>query len=64
MSDFDFIPNIAREKLVRDVNKIRELRNNLHIGGLTEIDREYQPKDLEFCFSVLKRVKNSVAKTS
>lgn len=44
-------------KLISDIHSVRELRNKLHIGGLTEIDQEYMPKDLEFCFSVLKRTK-------
>lgn len=51
------------DKLIGDINKIRELRNKLHIGGLTEIDQEYKPKDLEFCFSVLKRTKSLIEKT-
>ncbi|MFZ5376783.1 MAG: hypothetical protein ACOZAN_03925 [Patescibacteria group bacterium] len=48
------------EKLVEDVNAIREMRNNIHIGNLADIDRDYQPADLEFCFSVLKRVKEMI----
>lgn len=51
------------EKLIKDVNKIRKMRNNLHIGSLSYIDQNYQPEDLEFCFSVIKRVKKVVNKT-
>jgi hypothetical protein len=51
------------DRLIADVNRIRELRNKLHIGGLTEIDQEYKSKDLEFCFSVLKRTKRLIEKT-
>jgi len=54
---------LSDKKLIHDIDKIRKLRNKLHIGGLIEIDRKYQPEDLEFCFSVLKRVKKLVAKT-
>ncbi len=45
------------EKLIDDIDTVRVYRNNLHIGSLTQLDREYKPYDLEFCFSVLERVK-------
>ena len=48
------------EKLIQDVHKMRKMRNNLHIGNLSDIDRDYTPRDLEFCFSVLKRIKRMV----
>jgi len=47
---------ITNQKLLDDVNTIREFRNRLHIGGLADIEKEYDKDDLEFCFSVMERV--------
>ena len=54
---------LSSEKFVQDVDQVRKLRNNLHIGGLHEVERSYTPEDLEFCFSVLENVKRSVSKS-
>ncbi len=51
---------VRGKKLLEDINKIREMRNKIHIGNLSEVDRNYKPEDLEFCFSVLKRVKKII----
>lgn len=48
---------ISSEKLEKDIDKVRELRNRMHIGGLSEIENEYKKSDLKFCFDVAKRVK-------
>lgn len=53
---------IQSKKLLEDVQALRELRNKLHIGGLKEIEKEYQNSDLEFCFLVLEHILQLVAK--
>jgi|SRR3989338_6234062 len=54
--------NILRsEKLKTDIDAVRELRNRMHIGGLSEIEKEYRKIDLEFCFDVTRRVKKLVS---
>ena len=53
---------ISSDEFKSEVDRVRELRNKLHIGGLTEIEKEYSKKELEFCFSVAKKVKELVGK--
>ena len=54
--------NILRSKKLKiDIDTVRELRNRVHIGGLSEIEKEYKKSDLEFCFDVAKRVKKLVS---
>lgn len=52
---------IINQKLSKETHKLRELRNRLHIGGLTEMEKEYTKYDLNFVFSVLKKVENNIA---
>lgn len=40
-----------------EIDRVRALRNRQHLGGLSEIDRDYTKKDLEFVFSVAREVK-------
>ncbi len=44
----------------KDIDKVRILRNKMHLGGLAELEKEYTRKDLEFCFKVAKKVKKIV----
>lgn len=53
---------INTEEFKKEIDTVRELRNRLHIGSLEEIEKEYSKKDLEFCFSVAKKVKEMVGK--
>ena len=53
---------IKLKKLKEDIDLVRELRNRLHIGGLSEIDKEYTRSDLEFCFNIARQVKDLVSK--
>jgi len=53
---------VKSAKLKIEIDNVRELRNRLHLGGLAEMEREYSKNDLEFCFSVAKKVKKLVAK--
>lgn len=48
---------LENKQLIKNINKVREMRNKLHIGNLLEIDNKYEPADLEFCFSVLEKVR-------
>lgn len=48
---------LKEAKLIDSINQVREMRNKLHIGNLLEIDDKYEPADLEFCFSVLEKVR-------
>lgn len=47
-----------KEELFKDIDSVRELRNRQHIGLLSEVDKDYTKKDLEFVFSVANKVKN------
>lgn len=47
------------ETLLKDLHKVRKLRNRLHIGGLSEVEKEYSEADLEFCFKVTKKIKQA-----
>lgn len=51
---------IKSEDFKLEIDKVRELRNKLHIGGLTTVEKEYSKSDLEFCFGVAKKVKELV----
>lgn len=52
---------IGSLSLRQDIDKVRELRNRLHLGGLSEIEKEYHKSDLEFCFGVARRVTNTIS---
>lgn len=53
---------INTDEFKEEIDIVRELRNRLHIGSLSEIEKEYSKKDLEYCFSVAKKVKEVVGK--
>lgn len=53
---------VNSDELKSEIDRVRELRNKLHLGGLAEIEKKYSRKDLEFCFNVAKRVKELVSK--
>jgi hypothetical protein len=52
---------IKSKKLREDIDKVRKLRNRMHIGGLSEIEKEYQKSDLEFCFDVVRKTKRQMS---
>lgn len=52
---------IIKKDIFKEVEKVRALRNKLHIGGLREL-RIYTKDDLEFVFSVAKKIKFIVSK--
>lgn len=41
----------------QNVNKVRQLRNRLHISTLSRVEKDYSKDDLEFVFSVAAEVK-------
>ncbi|MEK7458605.1 MAG: hypothetical protein AAB612_03970 [Patescibacteria group bacterium] len=49
------------KKFRQQIDKVRNLRNRLHIGGLVEVEKEYTPIDLEFCFYVLEKLKTKIS---
>jgi len=51
---------ISSSQLKGEIDKVRELRNKLHIGSLSTKEKEYTKEDLEFCFSIAKKVKDLV----
>ena len=53
---------IITENDFKNIEKVRDLRNRLHIGGLKEIEKGYTKNDLEFVFRVAKRTKELVSK--
>jgi len=58
--DLCFKYNIFKKVLHNELNKVRKLRNKLHIGGLEKIEKKYTQKDLKFVFSVAKKVDSVV----
>jgi len=57
-----FKHKIIEDEIVADLDKMRTLRNNLHIGSMKNLDKQYSDKDLEFAFSVAAKVKKIVSK--
>ncbi len=53
---------IRSVKQESDLDRVRGLRNRLHIGSLTNIETGYKKTDLEFCFKVSRKVKDFVSK--
>ena len=53
---------IITENDFKNVEKVRDLRNRLHIGGLKKLEKGYTRNDLEFVFSVAKRIKELVSR--
>ena len=47
---------IVTNQFSKELHKVRELRNRLHLGGLEEVEREYTKKDLNFVFGVVEGV--------
>lgn len=48
---------ITENQLADDIDRLRVVRNRLHLGALAELERQYSVSDLEFCFGVTKRVR-------
>ena len=53
---------VISDSLFKDVDKVRALRNRLHISTLTKVETDYSISDLEFVFSVARTVKNLAKK--
>lgn len=53
---------ISTTEIKDDIDKVRELRNRLHIGGLSTTEKEYTKENLEFCFSIAKKIKDLTSK--
>ncbi len=53
---------IKSKRLREGIDRVRELRNRMHIGGLPELEKEYTKNDLEFCFKIAKKVKDLSSK--
>lgn len=51
---------LVSASLYKDVDKVRVLRNRLHIGTLKKVEGDYSKNDLEFVFGVARAVKNLV----
>lgn len=48
------------KKLFAKIEKVRKLRNKIHIQGLDSIDRSYTKKELEFISSVMNELLNKL----
>lgn len=48
--------NLISHDLSLQVDRVRDLRNRQHLGGLQEIEVTYTKADLEFVFSIAKSV--------
>jgi hypothetical protein len=62
--DSCFKYKIIDKTLYRKLNSIRKMRNNLHIGNMEIIDKQYSDEDLEMVFSVAREVKELIFKNS
>lgn len=58
MNDLCLKYKIINKKLFKKLNEARELRNRLHIGGLKNVERNFNTEDLEFIFMVAEKVKS------
>ncbi|MCX6717740.1 MAG: hypothetical protein NTU76_03650 [Candidatus Taylorbacteria bacterium] len=52
--------NLISKDIFNKVDKVRILRNRLHISTLKTVENEYSKTDLEFVFSVAREVKDVV----
>ena len=50
--------NLITKNIFDDIDRVRILRNRLHISTLKVIEKDYSKMDLEFVFSVAREVKN------
>jgi hypothetical protein len=48
---------IINDRIYKDVDRTRVLRNRLHIGTMSAVESQYSVKDLEFIFSIAKEIK-------
>ena len=46
---------LLREPLLKDLDKVRKMRNKLHIGGVEEITKKYTQEDVEFVLNTLEK---------
>ena len=46
---------VKSAKLIKDLHKVRKMRNELHIGGITTTRKIYTQNNLEFVFDVLEK---------
>ena len=46
---------VKSTKLIKDLHKVRKLRNELHIGGIAAIRKTYTRNDLTFVFDTLEK---------
>ena len=64
--DFNRMINLCKHKkilkddLLKDLDKVRNLRNNLHIGGLKTITKTYPQKDVDFTLKALEKFRQSI----
>lgn len=54
--------DVIDENFAKKAHKVRKLRNRLHIGGLTAMEKDYKKSDLNFVFDVAKDTKEFVSK--
>ena len=53
--------NIIKNKnLLKELHKVRNLRNEIHIGGLKIVEKKYSLKDLRFVFDTLEQTIKSI----
>ncbi|MDD3101738.1 MAG: hypothetical protein PHE59_01155 [Patescibacteria group bacterium] len=52
--------NVFSTKSFKKIEKVRKLRNRIHIQGLDDLDRSYTKKELEFVSSVMNELLNKI----
>ncbi len=53
---------VIQKTMFDELDKVRILRNNLHISNMKEVEKQYNNKDLKFVFSVADKVGKIVSK--
>ena len=53
VNEICFKLGVFSKKFFKKIEKIRNLRNKIHIQGLSNLDRSYTKKELEFISSIM-----------
>jgi hypothetical protein len=60
VNEICFTLKIFSKKFFRKIERVRKLRNKIHIQGLENIDRSYRKKELEFISSVMNELLSKI----
>lgn len=60
--DLCYKHKVVEKRIFENLNKVRKLRNKLHLGNLRGVEKLYTPSDLKFVFQIAKKTKEIVRK--